>query len=111
MGFFLSEAGRYDEALTYFDQAERLGKADARFYNNRGFARLGSGDARGAKKDIDRSLKMDPSNAYAYRNLAQVCFAMGDDLGGCEALERALANGFTKQYGNEVQDMRRARCR
>ena len=109
-GFFLGTLGRHKEALVYYDEAERLGRKDARFFNNRGFSRLGAGDMKGARKDIERSLEKDARNSYAYRNLAHLEVASGNKEAACTAMERAIALGFTDRYGKEMQDMRKTIC-
>lgn len=112
MAYFLSESGRYAEALTWFDRAEQHGAADrAYFWNNRGLARFKSGDIAGALKDVKESLRRMPGNAYAYRNLALIHLAQGKDEEACTAMENALARGFTEQYGREVKDLYAAHCR
>ncbi|MBK7381993.1 MAG: hypothetical protein IPI81_01460 [Flavobacteriales bacterium] len=109
-GFFLGTLGRHKEALVYYDEAEKLGRKDARFFNNRGFSRLGAGDMKGARKDIERSLEMDARNSYAYRNLAHLEIAAGNKDAACTAMERAMELGFTERYGKEMQEMRKTNC-
>lgn len=108
---YLSEHGRYREALSYFDRAEKMYKPDARFYNNRGHAHLGAGNLKQAKKDIERSIKMAPSNSYAYRNLALLHLARKDTQAACTALSRALALGYQNQYGDDVHQLLQQNCK
>lgn len=110
MGYFLGTCGRHAEALTYYAQAEALGIKSAYFLNNRGFSKLGSGDIKGARKDVERSIRMDGSNPYAYRNLAHIELAAKNEKAMCAAIEKALALGFTRMYGNEMADLRRTHC-
>jgi tetratricopeptide (TPR) repeat protein len=110
MGFFLGNNGRHKEALVHYDQAEKLGWSSPQLFNNRGYSKLGVGDVKGARKDIETAIRKDPSNAYAYRNLAHLELHLGRTDAACSAMEKALQFGFTKQYGNEIVDLRRSSC-
>lgn len=109
-GFFLGGLGRHQEALAYYDDAERHGAKDSRFFNNRGFSRIGVGDLKGARKDIERSIDLNKNNPYAYRNLAHLELAAKHAEAACAAMERALELGFTRMYGEEMTQMRRTHC-
>lgn len=110
MAFFLSELGRHTEALNYFDQAEAHGAKHPFFYNNRGYAKLKTGDAKGALKDIERSIDLDPTNSYAFRNRALVHLELKDHDKACTDLETALKLRFTEQFGPEVKDLYEQHC-
>lgn len=109
-GFFLGTCGRHAEALTYYAEAERLGRKDSRFLNNRGFSRLGVGDIKGARKDVEQSIAMNGNNPYAYRNLAHIELAAKNTKAACAAMERALELGFTRMHGDEMTQLRRTHC-
>ena len=61
-------------------------------------------------KDIERSIEIDPRNAYAFRNMAHLELALGRKNEACTAMERALDLGFTERWGPEVKDMRKNNC-
>ncbi|MBK9175818.1 MAG: hypothetical protein IPM46_05660 [Flavobacteriales bacterium] len=109
-GYFLGTCGRHAEALTYYAEAEKLGRKDSRLLSNRGFSKLGVGDIKGARKDVEQSIALDGNNPYAYRNLAHIELAARNTKAACTAMERALALGFTRMYGNEMIDLRRTHC-
>ncbi len=109
-GFFLGQCGRHAEALEYFDQAERIGQASASLLNNRGYSKLMTGDAKGARKDVELSIRKDPSNSYAFRNLALIELHEEHLDDACTAMEQALRLGFTKLYGDEIIELRRSTC-
>jgi tetratricopeptide (TPR) repeat protein len=111
MGFFLGTIGKHEQALGYYDEAEKRGRRDGRFYNNRGYSRLGVGDVKGARQDVERSIKLYPGNSYAYRNLALIEIKENKIGAACDALEKALQLGYTKIYGDEVIELRRKNCR
>jgi len=79
--------------------------------NNRGFAKFKLGDEKGALKDINASIKMDPANPYAYKNRALVYIADKKTNDACADLQKALDLGYTKAYGSEVQDLVDQHCK
>jgi len=110
LGFLLGTLGRHAEALEHYDHAEKMGGKDAYFYSNRSYSRSGVGDTKGARQDVERALKMIPTNAYAYRNLALIELKEDHKDAACTALERSIQYGFTKTYGNEVIELRKKHC-
>jgi Flp pilus assembly protein TadD len=111
LGFMSSNQERYADALKWFQKARELAPNDAYILNNLGYVQLKMGDTKAALASVNSSIKAFGSNSYAYRNLALVQIARGDPSAACDALERALALGFTKQYGDEVDRLRKAHCR
>jgi tetratricopeptide (TPR) repeat protein len=109
--FFLAKHDRFEEALTYYDGAEKGRPNDPYLFNNRGYTRLRLGDVKGALKDIKRSIDMLPNNSYAYRNLGLTYQAMDKKDDACDAFERALTLGFTGQFGDEVEKIHESYCR
>jgi len=79
--------------------------------NNRGFAKLKLGDKKEALKDINASLKIDPTNPYAYKNRALVYLADKKNKDACADLQKALDLGYTKTYGNEAQELVNEYCK
>jgi Tfp pilus assembly protein PilF len=79
--------------------------------NNLGYAELRAGDANSALKHIQRSIEINPSNSYAFRNLGHVWKEMGDLEKACEAYKQALDLGFTNRYGPEVKQHYETYCR
>ncbi|MBL7953082.1 MAG: tetratricopeptide repeat protein [Flavobacteriales bacterium] len=112
-GFYLANMGRYEEALEWYAKAFERDNASESYHlwNNRGYARYKLGDMKGALKDVRKSISMKPSNAYAYRNLALIHIAEARNDDACTALEKALSQGFTAQYGDEVRDLYRTHCK
>jgi tetratricopeptide (TPR) repeat protein len=110
LGFLMGTLGRHAEALEYYDHAEKMGEKDAYFHSNRGYSRLGVGDTKGARQDVERAIKMMSTNSYAYRNLALIELKEDRKDAACTALERSIEYGFTKTYGNEVIELRKKHC-
>lgn len=112
VGFYLGKAGRYEEALVWYEKAiEHGGVEYALVWNNRGYAKYKLGDLNGALKDIRKSLDLRSWNSYAYRNLALVYIAQGKKGDACTALEDALKWGFTEEHGDEVKLLYADHCK
>ncbi|HEY6162279.1 MAG TPA: tetratricopeptide repeat protein [Bacteroidia bacterium] len=110
IAFIRSSAGNYKDAMPYFDMVIKR-KPLAYNYNNRGYARFKLGDIKGALDDINRSIKMDPTNSYAYRNRALVYIEMNKMKKVCADLNKAKELGFKQQYGNEVDELQKKYCK
>lgn len=69
IGVTLTLEQRFDEALTYYNQAIRVNSTHAKAFNNRGFiyARI-QGEADMALADLNKALSLDPNLAEAYNN-------------------------------------------
>lgn len=111
LGFLLSGMERYPEAIDWYDKGIALAKDDPFVLNNRAYARLKVGDTGGALKDVQRSIKLYPANAYAHRNLGLVLQARGEKNKACDAFEEAMRRGYTEQYGTDVKEVHHAYCR
>jgi tetratricopeptide (TPR) repeat protein len=59
-GIAYENKGRYDFAISDFDEAIRLDPADVFAYYNRGIAKQKIGDIASGKEDIARAKKLDP---------------------------------------------------
>jgi len=69
-GLALVSIGRkdYDSALYLVERALQQEPLQPYFLNNRGYILLLQGQNELAREDIDRSITLDPENAWAYRN-------------------------------------------
>jgi tetratricopeptide (TPR) repeat protein len=61
LGRYQVETGDCPAAVTSLEQASRLGPADAKTFASLGLARLCMGDAVAARRDLQRSLTLDPN--------------------------------------------------
>ncbi|HPS83490.1 MAG TPA: hypothetical protein PLA88_04180, partial [Bacteroidales bacterium] len=111
IGFKYQLMGSHDKALEYFDKALVYSTDDPLLYSNRSYSRLMTGDLKGAMQDIEKSIKMYPGNSYAYRNRALIYIAMEKSEEACEDIQRALNNGFTEMYGDEVLTLQSKYCK
>jgi|GEM_PF-2024853 len=79
-------------------------------YNNRGYVKLQLNDFAGAIQDIQKSIELNPNNPYAFRNRALVNIKTNKLDSACRDLQRAIDLGFTKNYGDEVEDLMKEYC-
>src|ERR1700732_4625371 len=59
----LSGRGHPDQAIPYYNSAIRLNPKFVAAYNERGIARLRTGDLPGSTADFDRAIELDPHYA------------------------------------------------
>jgi tetratricopeptide (TPR) repeat protein len=111
IGFKYSQMGEYEKSLPYFDKAIALDPKTGITYNNRGYSKLKLGRLEDALKDVNHSLELYPGNSYAYRNRALIYIAMKRMNMACADIEKALAEGFTTTYGDEVEKLKAANCK
>ncbi|MFC0774220.1 tetratricopeptide repeat protein [Terrimonas alba] len=110
IGFQYTQLGKYKEAITYFDKALLIEKDEPLTLNNRGLAKYHLKDFQGALLDINLSIGKYPGNAYAYKNRALVYIAQSKIENACKDLEEAQKLEFTKQYGEEVNELQKKYC-
>lgn len=110
MAFQLTQAEKYKEANPYFDKAISLAPKEAFNYNNRGYNKFKLGDAEAALKDINYSLKLDPSNSWAYKNRAEIYISQNKLDKACKELQKANELGFTLKYGDAVNELIKKHC-
>ena len=102
--------GRYEEALVYFNKALELDKDEPLTLNNRGFTRYKLNNLAGALEDINKSIFLYTTNAYAYKNRALVYLALDKKEEACTDLQKARELQFEKQYGPEVNELIKKNC-
>ena len=73
--------GKYADAIYHFNVLEKLDTTDYWTFFYRGIAKYNLGDTRGALKDFDRSVDLNPifTNGYHFRAIAESRFGMYDE--------------------------------
>lgn len=103
--------GKYKEALLL---AEELLKIEKRphgvLYSNKAFAHYKLGEYDQALEDINKSLDIDPSNSYAYKNRALIHIALKNATEACNDLRTAINMNYTTRFGNEVKELYVEHC-
>lgn len=111
IGFKYQEMGDYKMAIKYFNKVLELQPNEPLGYSNRAYNRYKLGDYKGALSDIDLSIKLYPTNSYAYRNRALIYLAENDKSKACMDISEALRLGFTKMYGEEIEQLKGQHCK
>ena len=83
--------GKYAKAIENFNILAQLDTADYWIYFFRGIAKYNLGDLRGAKRDFDRSVRINPifTSGYHYRGITESRF--GDYDSALADLEKAIS--------------------
>lgn len=78
---------------------------DALFLNNYGLNKHKLGNSNEGMDLILKSLKISPTNSYAYRNLAIINLDRNNTDSACSNLSKAKELNFYTYYGNEVNEL------
>jgi tetratricopeptide (TPR) repeat protein len=109
IGFVLSKLDQYEKAIEYFNKAEKMDK-DALVYSNRAYAKYKLKDYSGAMVDINKSIKLFPSNSYAYRVRGLIYLDQKNTDKACDDFAAALGLKYTEMYDDDVKQMRDKYC-
>lgn len=110
LGFTYQSAGKHELAIENFDMAIKYQPEEAFGYSNRAFSKLKTNDLNGAMADINHSLELYPTNSYAYKIRALIYLKENKSEKACADLKEANLFGYTKQYGNEVDELLEKHC-
>ncbi|MFK0734953.1 MAG: tetratricopeptide repeat protein, partial [Gloeotrichia echinulata HAB0833] len=98
-------------AIEDYNQALKINPNDAQAYNNRGGARVNSGDFKGAIEDFNQALKINPNLAEAYKNRGVARYLSGDKQGAIADWQKAAdlfqQQGRTQDYQNALEILRK----
>lgn len=86
------EQGDLASAKRHLGNAERLGRESSDLWAIWGLVHAREGESRSARRDFERSLQIDPSNARARNNFAAFLFAIGETDAAFTQLERVVAD-------------------
>lgn len=88
-----AESDSLDLAMEYIERALQEEPLQPYFLNNRGYIHLLRGEMELAREDIDKSITLDPENAWAYRNKARYYHLQGNEQEAIRLYEQALKKG------------------
>ena len=74
-------------------------------YNNRGWAELNLGEIQQAKRDILKSIELDSTNAWAYRNMSLVFEKMKISDSSCFYAQLAKKKDKKQQYQKDIDSL------
>ncbi|MBE6901019.1 MAG: tetratricopeptide repeat protein [Ruminococcaceae bacterium] len=93
-GKVLSGQGRYEEALGYYEKAEKLDRMNIEVYLSKGVAYANLERYDEAQKQFENALKVDRTSGLAYYHLGCIALLKGDIAGGFENFNKAVSNGY-----------------
>ncbi len=103
-GFELSRLGRWTDALGMFEQALDIDKDEPVALSNRAYALLHLDRNEEAWKDVERSLRYYPANAFALRTRALLRLRKGDLEKACADLSLARILGGISDVDALIQE-------
>lgn len=110
LGLIYSEIDSLEQSEYYFNEGMKIDSKDPLLLNNRGFLYYKMKDHQKALKDINESINIYPSNAYAYRNRALTYLDLGLKDEACKDLSIAQHYDFKVRYGDEVEKLVEENC-
>lgn len=110
--YIKDKRGDYKGSIEDYNKFISLNKGgnNAFALNNRGFAKYKLNFLEDALGDVEKSLSIDPANAYAYRNRAKIFIAMDSLDAACSDLKKAIDYGYPEKYGKEVDSLLEQYC-
>jgi len=90
LAMIYASQGEYEEGLKAINTALSYKLKDAFFLNNKGFILIRLERFEAAEENIVASMKIDPYNAWVYRNLGLLRAEKGDFVEAVRLLEKAL---------------------
>ncbi len=111
IGHKLQLLDQHEKAIGYFNKAIKLAPKESFCYSNRSFSRLKTKDIDGAMEDIEYSIKLMPMNSWAFKVRALIKIEKRKKKSACEDLAMANELGYTKQYGEEVNELIAQHCK
>ncbi|MNU72491.1 Tetratricopeptide repeat protein [compost metagenome] len=100
---------KYREADLIYKQI--YNENDFRLLNNYGLIKHKLGFSKEGEELIRKSLKLEPKNSYAYRNLAIIAIDNKDLTNACIYLKKAQEFEFFTKYGSEVDNLILEHCK
>ncbi len=108
IAYCYSMLGRYREADLIYKQI--YDEKDFIILNNYGLIKHKLGNSKEGEEMIWKSLKLNPGNSYAYRNLAIIAIDSDDIVKACTYLKKAKELNFSSDHGAEVDNLLLKHC-
>lgn len=112
-GFIYLKIDSISLAISEFERAldvQKDTKGISYTKNNLGYSYYKLGELKKAQFWIEESLKMNPLNSYAFKNLALIQIANKDFQAACKSINEAIELGFVNQFGEEILEMKKQHC-
>lgn len=93
-GNVFASQGRYEEALSYYEKAEKLDKMNTDVYISKGIAYANLEKLDDAMAQFETALKIDKSLGVVYFHIGSISILKGDIAKGFENYNKAISNGY-----------------
>ena len=93
-GSVLAGQGKHEEALCYYDKAEKEDAMNIEVYLSKGIAYANLDHLDDAKAQFEKALKVNRKSGLAYFHLGSIELLQGDAASGIENYNKAIANGY-----------------
>ena len=93
-GAVLAGQGKYNEALAYYDKAERENPMEIEVYLSKGITYANLDNLDEAKVQFEKALKINRTSGLSYFHLGSIALLQGDVALGFENYNKAIANGY-----------------
>jgi tetratricopeptide (TPR) repeat protein len=93
-GAVLAGQGKHEEALAYYDKAEKENPMDMDVYLSKGIALANLDKLEEAKAQFEKVLKINKASGLAFFHLGSIAILKGDTALGFEDYNKAIANGY-----------------
>lgn len=100
-GNHLYKFKNYKGALAMYDEAIQLCPENAAYYGNRSACYMMLGMYKKALEDAEKAVSLDSTFTKGYIRIAKCCIALGDMLGGEQAVRRATELGGAECAASE----------
>ncbi len=111
LGFVYQKENQHKESLFYFDKALRLNPNNPIALSNRAYSKLKMSNIDGAISDINKSIELMQSNAYAYMIRGRIYLSLNKIENACVDFTIAKNLNFLEQYGTEVDKLISENCK
>ncbi len=109
-GFCYLKTDEFSKAIHDLKKANKIQKNDPIVLNNLGFAIYKKGNLKKGLALINKSIKIDNTLSYSYRNRAIIYLEMNDVESACNDLVKAKELSFGGIYGDEVKNLIKKYC-
>lgn len=101
---------KHEKAIGYFEKAIQLDPEGELGYSNLSYSLLKLGRLDEALENINASIALNSINPYAYRNRALIYLEKGNVFNACDDIDEGISKGFSKSYGNELEELKKEHC-
>ncbi len=110
-GYLKIKMNKFQEAIEDLNKGLDIDSTDPLMYNNRAHAELELKEIEKALIDVEKSIQLNPKNSFAYKIRAKIFIERNEKDKACYDLKKALELGYTKTYGNDVQELLDKNCK